>query len=415
MTIGRMESHGPASSFSATQATSLPLGTLTHTIVPGVFREESWASWFQRAVRTIGVAESASFIARSRPKLVETLIGLSGADAPRQQKALQDYRAIGSVWLFHSSSQASRLYCPKCAFKRFLEGKTPIREEIWDIPWSTFCLRDGTPLLEQPEEGLAEIIATQLYDPLETLILEAAKQSEHPAYTYDSYYLDWSPIWPRIRELEILWHGGESLDVLKAVTDTAAALCANFYSTPEYSAITALCKLPERPYGDRLTQPTSFGHVGLSEVISVHVRRTAMAVAYAMLETALASCRLPRILPRRKSLQVGLQLWLRMSRLAHPDMWRWLMNATYGWPKQCDFALCAMLKDLIPEAKDRWDALLISDGLLARHEKRFRCSGTIPWGLAPFYKVARSAWAASAFDTDTKGPQEGRCEPRVQK
>ncbi|MHB8743106.1 MAG: hypothetical protein ACYC9L_08245 [Sulfuricaulis sp.] len=337
------------------------------------------------------------------PELLQCLAALGDVSDSRRD-GLNRYRVSGRLSSDVRAARPNRLYCPKCAVNRYQQGRTYIREEIWELPWASSCIRDGTPLLEQPVDSIRNVVQMQQYTQLEQAILDAAERTEMPYWISD--YLDWAPLWRRISSLEVKWRRGEALDDLRVISDIAAVLCADFYPVPERSAIALLCNLPSVPYGYRLPEPTAHSGGALASVPNVHVRRTAMTVAYTLLEVAFMKSRLPRIFPLTETFTPKLvTLWTTIFSFAHPATWKWLLNAADGWPDRHACAVSFVLRETYVEA-DAFFESFVSNGLLERHMKRLKNRRTIAWVLAPVHRV-RPVSPASPLRNEAEPPESG--------
>jgi hypothetical protein len=380
-----------------------PLSTGGATsLVPHYWNEESCGSWIDRTASALGADGALSDLIEDDPTLLEVLANLGDA-TDSQLKALDHYRASGQLSLHARASHPNRLYCPKCALNRFLEGRTFIREVIWELPWATSCVRDGTPLLEQPADPMGDVIRTQHHTNLDQAILDASERTALPWSI--SEYLDWSPLWRRLSSFEAKWYCGKALDDLRVISDIAAVLCADFYTVPEHSAIALLCSLPSVPYGYRLTEPTARSGMALRYLPDVHVRRTAMTVAYTLLEVAFMKSRLPRIFLQTETFTPPLvKIWSTIFSFAHPATWKWLLKTADGWPDRHAYAIGFVLKETYVEADVFWESFA-SNKLLARHMKRARNRRTIAWVLAPVRQAKPSAsQSPSVLDDEPTEP-----------
>lgn len=375
----RVESVVQETSFARDRGLGLPMTTRTDMLVPLFSDDESCASWIERAGETLGVGSALLDLDRDAPERLKSLAML-GRPSPSHLAELDAYRDGGQLAQLSRAPRTDRLFCAVCALKRLLEGKTYVREKRWEVAWATSCARDATPLLEEPPGRIEDIIRTQQFAPLDKEILAASSRTEPPWFTLN--YLDWSLLWRRVAALETSWHRGERLDDLQVLSDIAAVLCADFDLTPDRSAIALLCRLPSIPSGYQLPEPVSGRDCALSSALSVHVRRTAMTVAYALFEIALMKSRLPRVFPQTSVLaSVFLRVWPQLLSVAHPAMWRWLVNASRQWPNRHAFAVMMALERICPQARTRLESL-VSEPLFARHLGRLNRRRTIEWSLA---------------------------------
>jgi len=371
--------------FARDQSFGLPVTARADALVPLVSSDESCASWIDRAGLVLGVDCALADPDGDAPDQW-TSLAILGRATPPQLAELNAYRGSGRLAQFNRAPRTDRLFCPLCALNRLLEGKTYIREKRWDIAWSTSCAKDATPLLEEPPESIEDVIRTQQFNVLDSEILAASSQSVTPWLTLN--YLDWSLLWRCVTALETSWHRGERLEDLRVLSDIAAVLCADFDLTPGRSAIALLCRLPSIPWAYRLPNHGSGMDCALSSSLSVHVRRTAMAMAYALLEVALMRSRLPRLFPQTSVLApVFVGLWPRLVPIAHPAMWRWLADASRRWSNQHAFAVMIPLERICPQARTRLE-LLIRDPLLGRHRERLKRRRTIEWPLSNWDRLA---------------------------
>jgi len=327
--------------------TFLSESTRAYEFLPGLIEGESVLSWIDRCAQLLGTsAESAFNILDQTDGLCRLVLRVFSGDRHSASALSYLERFFAG---FHSSVLiGERLYCARCAYALFLRGMPYFRRESWSEPLKTFCEEDGWPLLAEPAARMDVHVKRRMWSNEDWSILRATRPSGFSTRSPLSY-LDWAPLWSNVAALEKAWSQGTRTASRDAILDLAAVLCSNFGRHSSHSLLAELCVLPTDRYGERLKSPVPTDSAPrLTDERNVHVRRTAIAAAYCLAETALREHHLPTLFPESEDfvVQVGEGFWRRFATATESRARLWLdrrANANLGL---CHRAIAEKLRKL---------------------------------------------------------------------